>query len=100
MGRPQTHAAPVGCIVPHHQETLAERVRVETEHLADVDEREGPVPAIGSHPGFGFSGQTLRVESAAPASLLDALHGVYEHGEHECSRTRRVAVPPDTYGHL
>src|SRR2546426_1165242 len=69
------------------QEAGAHRVHVEPEHLADVDEREGPVRAIAPHPGLGLRGQPTRAEAALPASLFDTLYRVLQDGEHECTRS-------------
>src|SRR5262249_60771323 len=68
--------------------------------VEDVHAGAHQVLPIRPHPAFGFSGQTPGVEAAALASMLDALHGVREHGEHEGPWARRVTVPPDTPGHL
>src|SRR5438093_7246527 len=75
------------------QEMGAHRVHVEPEHLADVDEREGPLPALAAHPGLGLGGQTTGAKVAAPASLLDAPYRVLQNREHEGARSGRVGIP-------
>ena len=78
----------------------AHRVHVEPEHLADVDEREGPLPALAAHPGLGLGGQTTSAKVTAPASLLDAPYRVLQNREHEGARSGRVAIPARVPEHL
>src|SRR5437773_8459134 len=75
------------------QEMGAHRVHVEPEHLADVDEREGPLAALAAHPGRGLGGQTTGAKVPAPASILDAPYRVLQNREHEGARSGRVAIP-------
>src|SRR6185295_7716043 len=82
------------------QEMDAHRVHVEPEHLADVDEREGPRPACAAHPGLGLGGQTTGAKVAAPASLLDAPYRVLQNREHQGAWSGRVAIPARVPEHL
>jgi len=91
VARLETHLIAASCITLAATDAVtlagAHRVHVEPEHLADVDEREGPVRAIAPHPGLGLRGQPTRAEAALPASLFDALYRVLQDGEHECTRS-------------
>src|SRR5262245_8918891 len=88
------------------EDTRADGVRVESEEVADVDEREGPRSIVDAHPCGRVGGE--RTESVGrrppaltpPTALEDALHRILQDREHQRALAGEIGIESVAAGDL